>query len=268
MTVSQQPVLEFPAMLHGSSSTIRRAVETQGKAWAREYLKTGSFTQPRRMLQVPSGEPLVMHSAAEFEFMSRSSWRIHLFVSVFMSLNDGVPKEERQRMEESFEAFCLSTPWGALYHAVSPPPPRSAQRMAGRLAALLRFWDVLQGPRYAYRVPDTHHTLEDLVEYIYRETLEAWCSGGPASVREHLALTVERMARATREDCMEAVLRVIPAVVRANAALKHREALNDPGFLRERLAALPSEDFESLSSAYRYAVNGPLCAWDRELGRH
>ncbi|OJH42704.1 hypothetical protein BON30_05860 [Cystobacter ferrugineus] len=86
-------------------------------------------------------------------------------------------------------------------------------------------------------------------------------------VREHLALTVERMSRATREDCMEAVLRVIPDVVRANAALKHREVLNDPGFLRERLDALRPEDFEDVSSAYRYAVNGPLYAWDRALGR-
>ncbi|MFY0582424.1 hypothetical protein ACN28S_56400 [Cystobacter fuscus] len=57
--------------------------------------------------------------------------------------------------------------------------------MAERFAALLRFWDVLQGPRYAYRVPDTHHTLDELIAYIYRETLEAWCPGGPASVREH-----------------------------------------------------------------------------------
>ena len=140
--------------------------------------------------------------------------------------------------------------------------------MARRLAALLRFWDVLQSPRYAYRVPDTHHTLEGLMEYIYRETLEAWCPGGPASVREHLAPTVERMARASREECMEAVLRVIPSLVRANADLQHREVLSDPAFLRERLASLPPKDWEDVSSAYRYTVNGPLCAWDRALARH
>ncbi|ATB33157.1 hypothetical protein [Melittangium boletus] len=268
MIVPQSPVLEFPAMLHGPISAIRREVRAKSQGWAREYRKTGGFTQPRRMLQVSPGEPLVMHSAAEFEFMCRSSWRIHMFIDVFMNLEEGVPKEERQRMEEAFESFCLGTPWGALYHAVSPPPLRSSERMASRLAALLRFWDVLQGPRYAYRVPDTHHTLDALMEYIYRETLEAWCPGGPASVREHMALTVARMARATREDCMQAVLRVIPVVVRANADLKHREELSDPGFLRERLAALPPEDFEDVSSAYRYAVNGPVCAWDRELERH
>ena len=62
--------------------------------------------------------------------------------------------------------------------------------------------------------------------------LEAWCPGGPASVREHMALTVERMSRATREDCLEAVLRVIPALVAVDAEFKHREVLGDPGFLR------------------------------------
>jgi len=50
--------------------------------------------------------------------------------------------------------------------------------------------------------------------------------------------------------------------------LKHREVLSDPDFLRERLRALPPEDFEDVSSAYKYAVSGQLWAWDRELGRH
>jgi len=267
MTVPQSPVLEFPAMLHGQIGTIRREVGAKGQGWAREYLKTGAFTQPRRMLQVPHGEPLVMHSAAEFEFIRRSSWRIHMFASVFMSLNESIPEEEYQRARESFESFCLGAPWGALYHAVSPPPLRSAEQMAKRLAALLRFWDVLQGPRYAYRVPDTHHTLDELMEYIYRETLEAWFPGGPASVREHMTLTVDRMSRATREDCMEALLRVIPVLVEVDTEFKHREVLRDPGFLRERLAALPPEDFEEVSSAYKYTVTLQLAVWDRALGR-
>jgi hypothetical protein len=268
MTTPQSLVLEFPAMLHGSIGAVRRQVGAEGRRRAREYLETGGFTQPRRMLQVPPGELLEMISAAVFDVIPRPRWRIHMFVDVFMHLNEGVPEEESPRAREAFESFCLSTPWGALYHAVSPPPPQSAERMARRFAALLRFWDVLQGPRYAYRVPDTHHTLDDLIAYIYGMTLEAWCPGGAASVREHLSLTVERMARATREDCMQAVLRVIPSVVRMNTDLKYREVLNDPDFLRERLDALRPEEFESLSSAYRFAVNGPLCAWDRALGRH
>jgi hypothetical protein len=139
--------------------------------------------------------------------------------------------------------------------------------MANRLASLLRFWDVLQGSRYAFWSPEQKYTLDELLEDIYRKTLEAWCPGGPASVREHLALAVERMARATREECEEAVLRVIPVVVEMDTDLKHRDVLSDPDFLRERLRALPPKKFEDFSSAYKYAVSGQLWAWDRELGR-
>ena len=266
MILSPSPVLEFPAMLHGLTGDILRKVRAKGKAWAREYLKTGAFTQPRRMLQVSPGEVLIMHSGADSNIIPHPRWRVHLFDDVFIGLNDGAPKEERQRTEEAFESFCLSTPWGALYHAVSPPPPRGAQRMARRLAALLRFWDVLQGPRYAFWF-DREYTLDELVKDIYGVTLEAWCPGGPSSARERLALMVERMARASRADCMEAVLRVIPVLVRANADLQHREELSDPDFLRERLEALRPDDFEDISSAYRFAVNGQLYAWDRALGR-
>jgi hypothetical protein len=267
MTTEQSPVLEFPAWLYGTTAAILRKGRAEGHWWAREYLETGAFPLPRKMRQVLPGEVLVMHSGAEAFDWARPRWRMHIFGDVFMGLDEGVPKEEHQRMTEAFESFCLGTPWGALYHAVSPPPPHSAVRMANRLASVLRFWDVLQGPRYAFW-PDKKYTLEELMEDIYGKTLEAWCPGGPASVREHLALTVERMSRATREECMEAVLRVMPVVVEMDTDLKHREALSDPDFLRERLRALPPEDFEDVSSAYKYALSGQLWAWYRELGRH
>ena len=169
-------------------------------------------------------------------------------------------------MRDTFESFCLSTPWGTLDYTVSPSPPRSVERVANRLASVLRFWEVLQGPRYAFW-PGRTYTLEELMEDIYRKTLEAWCPGGPPSVREHLALTVERMARATREECLEAVLRVMPSVVEMDTDLKHREELRDPGFLRERLSALPPKKFEELSSAYSYALSIQLWDWNRVLER-
>ena len=139
--------------------------------------------------------------------------------------------------------------------------------MANRLASLLRFWEVLQRPRYAFWSFDDDYTLEELMEDLWRKTLEAWCPGGPASVREHLTLTVERMARATREECLEAMLRVIPLLVEGDNDLKHPEVLSDPDFLRERLHALPPQDFESLSSAEKCTVAVQLAAWDRQLGR-
>ena len=266
MNTEQSPVLELPAWLHGTTAAILRKVRAEGKWWAREYLETGAFPQPRQLRQVQPGEVLVMHSAAEFG-SPHSCWRMHLLAEVFTHLDEYVPEEARQRTEEAFESFCLSTPWGALTHAVSPLPPWSAERVAARLASVLRFWDVLEGPRYAFWSFDDNSTLEELLEDRWRKTLEAWCPAGPAPVREHLALSVERMARATREECLEAVLRVIPAVVEVNRDLKHREMLRDPGFLRERLGTLPPKEFESLSSACKYAVNGQLYAWDRELGR-
>jgi hypothetical protein len=139
--------------------------------------------------------------------------------------------------------------------------------VANRLASVLRFWDVLQGPRYAFW-PGRKYTLEELMKDLYGKTLEAWCPGGPASVREHMTLTVERMSRATREDCAEAVLRVIPVLVEGDNDLKHHEVLSDPDFLHERLFALPPEKFEDFSSADKYAVAVQLAAWDRELGQH
>ena len=309
MTSSQLPVLEFPAMFRGYRGAVRRDVRVQGQGWVREYLETGGFTQPRRMLQVPPGEVLMLDPVADPNLIPRPGWRLYMLCEASRSLNGGVPKEERQRIKEAFESFCLNSPWGALDSIVSRPTTSGVERMARRLAALLRFWDVLQGPRYGYvpsatrtfadlSGPANPRTLAEIIVYIYGMTLEAWCPGGPASmdgqlssmvwrmagappemtletwcpggagaVREHLARTVERLGRATREECMEAVLRLIPVLVQNNTGLKHREELSDSRFLRERLATLPPADWEDISGADRNAVNRQLYDWDRRLGR-
>lgn len=86
-------------------------------------------------------------------------------------MSEGVSQEELQRAREAFEDYGLNTPWGALHHAVSPSPspPRSASAW---LAALLRFWEVLQGPRYAFWFEQTD-TLEALMKKLYDMMLEA-----------------------------------------------------------------------------------------------
>ena len=85
-------MLEFPAWLYGTTAAIRRKVRAEGHWWAREYLKTGAFPQPRQMRQVSPGEVLVMHSGAEFD-LNRTRWWMHMFGDVFMSLHESVPKD-------------------------------------------------------------------------------------------------------------------------------------------------------------------------------
>ncbi len=266
MTVSSAPVLDFPALLHGSLAATRRRVSAEGHRWTQEFLQTGSFTLPQRMRPVLPGEVVITHMGAEF-LAPAPSWRLHVFIEVFTNLGHGLSARERQRIEEAFETFCLRTAWGVLHHCVAQLPTRSAEHMAQRLAALLRFWEALKGPRYVFWSYDRQCTLEELIQDIYVKTLEAWCPRGSTSVREHVSLTVERMARATRRESEEAILRVIPFLVATNNELKHREVLGDPAFQRERIAALSPNDFESVASACLYAVNGLVYAWDRQLGR-
>ena len=76
---------------------------------------------------------------------------------------------------------------GPLVSSADAPGDNAATQVVlafddNRLASVLRFWDVLQGPRYAFWSFNDDYTLESLMEDIWRKTLEAWCPGGPASV--------------------------------------------------------------------------------------
>ena len=74
MNIPPSLLLEFPAMLHGLTGAIRRELRAQGRRWAREYLETGRFAPPRRMLQVPPGEVLIMHSVADSNLVPQPRW--------------------------------------------------------------------------------------------------------------------------------------------------------------------------------------------------
>ncbi len=96
--------------------------------------------------------------------------------------------------------------------------------------------------------------------------MEAWCPEGESSVRARLERAAERMARATREDCLEAILRQMPRALAAERDLKHREVLADPSFQREHLATLDSRSFERVSGACTSDLLALLFEWDDELG--
>ena len=219
---------------------------------------------PRKVREVALGEVVHTHTLSDLSKES-ASWKLYHFHDYLVGVADNWRSEEALRRGDAFDEFLLGTPWGALYHAVEPSAPWSAERMAQRLAAVLRFWDTLQLPRYLHKQLDRHLGLEELVHEIYGRTMEAWGPRGSASVREHLEITVERMRQASTEDCTEAVMRLVPVLLRWRHHLKHPDVLHDPTYLRKALVALSPEQLERFSSAEASAVFEQLYAWERRL---
>ncbi|WP_152622402.1 hypothetical protein [Archangium violaceum] len=209
---------------------------------------------------------MLTHTLSDFLTKEQPVWRLHSFFDVLSGLGEDVEGQEWPQMAEAYEVFCRATAWGSLFHVLEPDAPRSAELMAARFGAVLRHWDSLQLPRYLHKKLGVAHTLEELLEEIYGRTLEAWCPGVRPG-RGHLEAVVERMALATRDECIEAVLRLIPHILAQPSRLKHREVLGDPASQRERLTALLPGQFERFSSADAFAVYEQLASWDRELGR-
>lgn len=168
-------------------------------------------------------------------------------------------------MRDAYEDFCLETAWGALYFALAQMGPVSAQRTAKRLQAVLRFWEPLQSARYLFKKLGTVQTLEDVMVASCDWAMDAWCPVGDASVRERLAMAAERMARATREECIEAIFREMPRALVHAGKLKHRSVVADPDFQRERLVTLDSGTFDRVSAACTGHLIWLLTIWDREL---
>lgn len=243
--------------------TVARSTSREGRRCGEQYQQDGSFPAPSTLLEVPPEEVVIVHEVADFQ-RERSAWRLYLLSRVMTGLYEAVDFQNTLQVRDAYEAFCRGTAWGALYFAVTHPGPASAERTALRLQALLRFWEPLQSVRYRFTAPDAALTLEDLIRVACPWVLEAWAPHEDALVHARLGLAVERLARATHDDSIDAVLRQLPRALAAASGLKHRELLSEPEFQRRHLAMLSAEAFARISGACTGQMIELLYDWDHQ----
>jgi hypothetical protein len=246
---------------------VHQKTANEGIQCGEQYLRDGTFPIPRQMREVPRGEVVVAHEVVDFQ-RERPAWRLYMVSNVKNSVYEALEGRNTIPARDAYEAFFRETAWGALYFAIDPSSPVSAERTAARLQAVLRFWEPLQSVRYLFKNPGTSHTLEELMVASCGWAMEAWCPEGGSSTRARLETAAERMAHATREDCIEAILRLMPRALTSSRSLKHRNVLANPAFQRERLAMLDARAFDRVSGACTADLIGQLYDWDHELGTH
>jgi hypothetical protein len=265
MAPGQPPSLQLPSFLYGTYSTVQQKTRKEGLRCGEQYRKDGSFPAPRELLEVPRGAVVVAHEVVDFE-RERPAWRLYMVSNVMSGMYEALNWQNTLQVDDPYEAFCRETAWGALYFTASQDVPRSAERTALRLHAVLRFWEPLQSARYLYKSFGAALTLDALMVASCDWAMDAWCPGGETSVPARLETAAERMARATREECLEAIFRGMPRALAYARDLKHHDVVADPTFQRERLAALDLPAFERVSGACPSDLLEKLYDWDHELG--
>lgn len=244
---------------------VARGSSKEGHRCGERYQQDGSFPSPHSLRDVPPGEVVIAHEVADFQ-REQPAWRLYLLSRVMTGLYEATDFQNTLQVRDAYEAFCRESAWGALYFAITHPSPVSAEHTALRLQALLRFWEPLQSARYLFTSPSTALTLEDLISDACSWTMEAWCPGEEGAVHDRLELAAERLARATRDDSIEAVLRQLPRALATASGLKHRELLSEPAFQRRRLATLSVEAFARISGACTGYLIELLYDWDHQAG--
>ena len=267
MVPGQHSPFQMPSFLHGAFAAVQRQTRAEGQRCATHYRKDSSFPPPRELLAVPPGEVVLMHEVADFQ-RERPALRLYMVADVMGALGDALNWQDTFHVRAKYEASCLETAWGALYFAVAQPGALSAERVARRLNAALRFWEPLQSARYLFKTLNTVLTLEELMVAACDWAMDAWSPAGAASVRTRLEAAAERMARATREDSTEAIVRQMPRALVHARGLKHSDILTNPALLRQRLITLDPVSFERMSAACTSDLLEHLYDWDHQLGMH
>ncbi|HEX8818789.1 MAG TPA: hypothetical protein VF794_02590 [Archangium sp.] len=265
METNQANTLQLPSFLHGAYGTIKRKAKTEGRHCAKQYQLSGAFPQPRELRTVAPGEVVLTHNVVDFQD-EEPAWRLYMVSELIMSLCE-VDEKNHRHLDNMYETSFRETAWGALYFALSGRAPDSAARTALRLEAVVRFWDSLQHGRYLHQKLNTFLNLDELLTTACGWAMDAWCPKGEDSVRSRLAMASESMARATRADCVEAILRQLPHILpfADRQKLNHPEVVTDPTAWRDHLASLDAAAFERISAVRPGWVLQRLYQWDRQL---
>jgi hypothetical protein len=254
----------MPSFLYGSLLAVERKTLEEGRRYVEQYQRTGSFSAPLEMVVVPPGEVVVAHEVVDFNH-ERPAWRLYMLFKVMSGLCEALGWKNTSLVRDAYEAAARETSWGALYFVISREAPKSAERTALRLRALLRFWEPLQSVRYLFNSPHTSISLEELMIAAVDWAMDAWCPVGDTAIRARLEMAAGRMAHATKEECIEAILREMPRALAYASGLKHKEVLSDADFLRKRFLALTPSAFERVSGACTAELLSRLYLWDRQL---
>lgn len=266
MPHGQHSALQMPSFLHGTYSAVQQKTRKEGLRCSEEYKNHGTFSLPQHMLGVSPEEVVLTQGVADFQH-GRPVWRLYMVSDVMSTVWEVLEDHDSRVLRDAFESFFWETPWGALYFALEQMGPVSAACTAPRLQAVLRYWEPLQSARYLFNTLGAVLTLEQLMVASCGWAMDAWCPGD-APVRERLEQAAKRMAVATREDSIEAILRQLPRALASERSLKHRQVLADPVFQRERVTALDDGSFERASGACTSDLIGLLLDWDKQLGAH
>lgn len=256
----------MPSFLYGTATSIQQRAHAEGIRSGKQNQTSGVFPAPRELVEVPPGVVVVTHAAADFQ-RERPAWRLYGLWNVLEGLFEAVDWQNTSHVRDEYEALCRETAWGALYFALAQTTPMSAERVAMRLHAVLRFWEPLQSLRYIFKTRDKVLTLEELMAAACDWAMDAWGSPSEASIRDRLSCAADRMSRATREDSLEAMLRQMPQALAHARGLKHRDVLANPTAQRQFLATLDPASFERLSAACTSDLLAQLYAWERQLAK-
>ena len=256
--------LQLPAFLHGPLTAIENAAKAEGRRCAEQYQVSGTISPPMAMRAVAPNDLVFTHTVADLHD-EHPAWRLYMASEVVMSLCDTMSD---RHLGEIYEAAFRQTAWGALYFALSGSAPESAARTARRLQAVLGFWDSLQHGRYIHQRLNTFLTLEELLASACGWAMDAWCPEGAGSTHSRIKVASERMAQASKADCVEAILRQLPHIFpfADGKKLTHPEVVTNPTAWREHLMTLDNVAFERISGVRPAEVLRSLYQWDRQLG--
>jgi hypothetical protein len=262
---ASSPRLEMPSYLFGTYDTAHHQALVEGRRCAAHYLAHGAIPSAAELLTVQPGSLVNIQEVSDF-VRDQAAWRLYLVRDALRALRKTLNLPNAFHISDMYEAIYRDTPWGALYYATAMVAPYDARSYALRLQAVDRAWEELESVRYIFRVHAAPLSLEELMMDACGWAVTAWCPEVRGEFRLRLRTATERMGKATREECIEAILRQVPHVLPRARGLAHPQTLADLDLWRERLSRLDTEDFSRVSASLTANLLACAYSWDKELG--
>jgi len=255
--------MEIPEILYGTAAGVRRAVQREGKRWARAYEKSGRFP-PISARRVAADEIVVIDETSDLDF-AVPMWRAYLWTK-FRGAMQTVRKDEDWRpFGYEFEKHSLDSAHGTLSVVTSRIAPCSADRVARRLEAAHRFYEELCSARYReWDRPSC--SFDEVLRYHYAALFRVSNVRQTSDTPADLSSLIAWLRSADRGMIIDGVVRAALDIALSSPSVRNRQLISDGQFIREKVAAISGERFDMVSGGDGNAIHQMLLSWDRELG--
>jgi hypothetical protein len=262
MKPNETLTIKFPALCAGPPSASRRRLPALGNSWAARYRDFHDFPE-LKLITIETGT--LVFTKATFDLGSCPGMRIYLIPELLSAVQRSMEWLDTDELQVAFENNLCRSCWGILAVLIDRRQPVTISSLRVHIETLLPCWPILDQLKYV-DTPGEPTSFTNVVKARFVGLTAMWFCQSTGDLGRDLMGALE-MLEANAQTRLIVTADWLTQIVATNKRIRHKKALTDPNFVREKLITLESSEREAIEIGTNSAALTFLYELDCEINQ-